>query len=834
MGMPNQGVLPMGAKPPQPTQMGPGQMRRGNMTVNNLPPQERQRLQQAAINRFNSLSEAEKNHYRQLAMQKLNPQQIHMLNSKGQDAALYYIQQTLVSQILQKMNAPQNGGMNPMQIQAQQQAQQRQAQQQQAQQQAQQQQVQQQQQQAQQQAQQQQQQQQRSANAGGQQAGQATANGDLGPFSNVELMNQQKAGMMAQEAGQMVVPASAAGRNATPQPVGGAPAPGQPGVQQGTGQAGRPQQPPLNMQQNQQMQMDQAAQKTQASIRAQAQAKQMQGQPGGLGGPGAISQSPGMNTLNAPVQRPPVAMGQQMPQGNPNMGAGMNMQLNQGNPRMQPGQQMPNRNNLMAIMMRNLGPDQQQTLRMLPPEKQNEVLGKWLMANNRQQMANQPQAPAQLGQFGQGNPMAQFTPGGNMTPQPGGNMPGGNSQNPTLVQQHLNRMRPTAPGQPPMPVDASSAAAFMDAVDLPPAVAAQIPQLPPAIKKWGQLKQWMIQNNANPVAQNKILSLQQMQFQRMVNAQRVQAGGGAHLPPGTQPQGPQGPMGGQVQPHNANAAIQQALQNVTISPQEIQSARQASEKFKGWKEEDVRHYLLQVKQHQLRNRLMPPRQQQQQQPQQPMAQNQPGQAGHLGQPGQPSQIPPVPPVQVPAAAPPAPQRPPSTTAESSVSAAPAKPSKPVSANRPTPQPNASSIPQRPAKRGSDDVDTTNSTPAAAQRPPSQPGQTGPPRITPAQLAAMSPEQRQKYEQFLKARQAQAAPQNQDIERLRTISNEASRQCREETLPDVPMSPQQHMEMTRDAQHMLGEIRKVAKLLTKWYSLTHDDMRARQYFVTVSL
>ncbi|KAK6193064.1 hypothetical protein LQW54_012849, partial [Pestalotiopsis sp. IQ-011] len=695
----------------------------------------------------------------------------------------------------------------------QQQQQQQQQQQAQQQQQQQQQQSQQQVQQQQQQRQQQQQQQQSAANAqganpGGQQAGAAAA-GDLGPFSNVELMNQQKAGMMAQEAGQMVVPASAAGRNATPQPVGGAPAPSQAGGQQGTAQAGRSQQPSLNMQQNQQLQMDQAAAKTQAQIRAQAQAKQMQGQPGGLGGPGAISQSPAMNTLNAPVQRPPVAMGQQMGQGNPNLGP------NQVNPRPPPGPANNNRNNLLALMMRNLGPDQQQTLRMLPPEKQNEVLVKWLSSRNQQQqMAGQPQAQAQLGQFAQGNPKAQFTPGGAMGPQPGGNMPMGNAQNPALVQQQLNRMRPNAPGQPAMQADPNTAGAFMDSLDIPPAVLQQIPQLPPTVKKWGQLKQWMIQNNVNPGTQAKILNFQNLQFQRMLS-QRAQAAGGAQVLPNAQTPGPQGQghVVGQMQSQNMGATLQMALQNVTVSPQEIQNARAASDKFRDWNEETVRQYLIQVKQHQLRNRLNG-------RPQVPTGQQ------------QPSPMPPVPPGPI-TAAPQPPQRPQSTVAEPPVAAVSVKPPKPAGGNRQTPQQNPSAIPQRPAKRGSDDVvDVTSSTPAPAQRPPSHAAQKAAPRFTPAQVASMPPEQRLKYEQFLKSRQAQA-PQNgnEDVERLRKIGGEVQRQCQQEVLPDVPTTPQQHMEMTREAQHILSEMNKVAKLLGRWYSFTHDDNRVKQYFTT---
>jgi hypothetical protein len=146
-------------------------------------------------------------------------------------------------------------------------------------------------------------------------------NPDFGSFmGNMENLaaQQQQQGVMAQEAGQMVVPASGAPRNGTPQPgvmpglpmnvndQRGATNPN-PRVQQ--------QQQILNAQQVQQQRLQHAVQQqqqqqqsqAQARLNAQAKAQQiaLQGQPGGMGpGPMPPQQSPAMGTLNTPLRTP--------------------------------------------------------------------------------------------------------------------------------------------------------------------------------------------------------------------------------------------------------------------------------------------------------------------------------------------------------------------------------------------------------------------------------------------------------------------------------------------------------------------------------------------------
>lgn len=115
---------------------------------------------------------------------------------------------------------------------------------------------------------------------------------------------------------------------------------------------------------------------------------------------------------------------------NPNLGP------SQGNPRSQSMLTSENRDNLLAVMMSDIRPDQQRIVLGLPIEKQNEVLVKWLSFQDQQQRkADQPQAQAQLGLHAQGNHKTQFNPEGNVTPQPVGNMPIGNVQNHAPMQQ---------------------------------------------------------------------------------------------------------------------------------------------------------------------------------------------------------------------------------------------------------------------------------------------------------------------------------------------------------------------------------------------------------------
>ena len=199
----------------------------------------------------------------------------------------------------------------------------------------------------------------------------------------------------------MVVPASSVpGRNATPQPMPGAQGQHPGGNQAGPNQPGRPVQQSFNFQQAQQMKMDQAAAQSQAQIRAHSQAKQMQGQPGGLGGPGAVSQSPGMNTLNTPVRRTPVE-GQPMGQVGGPFGQTLDPRFNQNaqRPQMPMGANV-DREQILQQILASVPNEKRQQLMSLPVNRLNEVIGNWQAGRPLgQQMPGRPQPQQQGGQL---------------------------------------------------------------------------------------------------------------------------------------------------------------------------------------------------------------------------------------------------------------------------------------------------------------------------------------------------------------------------------------------------------------------------------------------------
>ncbi|ORY70067.1 uncharacterized protein BCR38DRAFT_98988 [Pseudomassariella vexata] len=790
MGMPNASAHAM-----HPNQQAM-QMRPQGPQINNLSPQDRAKIQQIAMARLTQSTEAQKNQMRIAMQAQIPPQHIQQLQNNNQDPLLFWISQQLLRNHVKSMNAAGNQGAMQMQPQ------------------------------------------QRPMNPSGQQP--VPPGTDLAGFSNVDIMNQQKAGLMAQEAGQMVVPASGGpGRNATPQPVGSVHGANAGNNQPGPNQVGRP--PHIQQQQQQQLHMmqqqamDQAAQKSQVQIRAQAQQK-MQGQPGGLSGPGAVSQSPAMNTLNAPVPRPPVAMNQverqgQMTQGNAPFGQNMNPQFNQ-NQRLQMGGGNINPNQqVIQNMLGQMPPQVRQNLQNMPPQflqgLQNvpphvlakfqnnpEELHKFIM--QRAQMAGRPQP--QPGQFTPPNPMSQFPPGNNAGQQQQGNM-NMNPQNPLIVQQHLARIRGNQ-GRPPMPGDSATTAAMADSMEVPPSVLQKLQgSVPPEVKKWSQLKQWMAQNSYSQQLQHQLSQIQTAQFTSVIRA-KAQAGQNQMAQQtGVQPQVPPGP-GTQLQQQSANvAAFNNALQNVNVSAQEIQSARTRHEKMRNMPDDQIRNYIVQMKQQQIQKKWS--------------AQM----AGHPSQSSQPPQ-PTSTPIHQPAAGPGSAQRPPNAGADQPGSVAPARNNKPQPPNRPTQGASPAMGPKGGIKRPSSDdvVEVPNPSSTPVQRPASRQSQ-----LTPTQIQNLSADQRAKYEQFLKNRQMiqtqqqqqqQQQPQQQnseDINRLRAIGQEEQRSSLAEVLQDIPMSAADYADMAQKIKNSSAEMSKIAKGLGRWYTMTHDDARARMFF-----
>ncbi|KAI0971143.1 hypothetical protein F4678DRAFT_479508 [Xylaria arbuscula] len=767
-----------------------GQMRQMGMQAGmaNLSAQEQTRARQLAIAKFNTLTEPVRGQYRTTVVTKLGPHVVAQLQQEGIDPLLYFYQSQFHVQMSASKGQPGVGqpGM-PMQGH-----------------------------------------QQRPMNQPGQQhpAGQ---NGEFGPFANVEsIMNQQKAGLMAQEAGQMVVPASnGAGRNATPQPLGSVP-----NANQGIGQPALPHQLPQQFNGHQpaqqQIKMDQRAAQTQAQIRAQAQAKQMQGQPGGLNGPGGASQSPAMNTLNAPVNRMP--MGVIQGDGHPQMGQG-NVPFRQQmmDPRFnQTGQRTPmgpnanmNRNAMLHNILAQMPADIRQQIMSLPQEKMPEMIMKWHNTRNGQ-TPGRPQP--QMGQAGSGNPIAQsmtqFAPGNNNLGQHQNLGLPMNQQNQLMMQQQINQIR--NPNAPQGPMDRNI---LMDNMVVPPKILEQLRLTPqgaasPEVKKWGQLKQWLAQKNFPQNGIQNLLNVQNAQFQSYVKANPALVAAANSQPPqpnqpqqGIQPRGQPNPQMGQPMPNMPSAIPANA-----VTATELQAAKKY-EKFKGWPDDRIRMVLFQMKMQALKGRV---------------AGQVPGQPAQGTQVSQPSQAGTVPAMQS-ANGPAVPQKQQNTGPETSTAS-------PVGQARNIKQPQtnqgASNVAAAPTaktgtKRPMPDETTEGHNPSRtpAQRPQSQQLHTTQiPHLTHEQLASMPAEQRQKYEAMVKSRQSAApAPAPEEVQRLKAIGQEQHIVAMKEQLPDIPMTPEQYQDMAQRVQATCGEMNKISRILTRWYSMTRDDARAKLFF-----
>ncbi|KAI1206546.1 uncharacterized protein F4807DRAFT_224100 [Annulohypoxylon truncatum] len=794
MGMGGPGGLSM-----NPSQQGM-QMRAqmpGHPAMASLSAQDRTKVTQLALARLNQTGEPQRTQLRMMLQTKLSQQQLQSLQQENMDPVLFFFQNQILQAWKGQAGANAGGNQAAMQMQAQQ----------------------------------------RQMNQSRQQMAGVT-NGEFGPFSNVEsIMNQQKAGLLAQEAGQMVVPASnGPGRNATPQPMGGVQGPN-PGNHPGPNQPGIPNQmqQQFNLPQAQQLKMDQRAAQSQAQIRAQAQAKQMQGQPGGLNGPGPISQSPGMNTLNTPVRRTPIGMGQG--DGQPQMGQpsgpfaqGLDPRFNQGNQRPPMG---GNPNNIIASIMNQMTPEQRQIFLSMPPEKKNEVLMKWSGGSRPGQMAGRGQP--QPNQFAQNNPMAQFGPVNNVGQQPNPNMPM-NAQNQMLLQHQLNRMRNTMHNQN-RPQGSPDTNAFMDSMDVPPRILEQIrgsQPIPQEIKKWAQLKQYLMQKNVPQAMMQQLQTVQNNQFQAILK-QRAAAGNQMpqpNMPPqGSQPPNAQMPMGA-----NPGANVG-SFPGITITAQEMQSARN-HERFKGLSDDKLRAALFQMKLNSIRSKVTG-----QVSGQGGQAPNVSMQTPHTSQPGNANIATSAP----PAAAPNVLQQrhqnaglDPNATGP----AVPARNNRQPQNNRPQP-PQPTAPPQKTGmKRASTDdvVEVPNPSSTPVQRPPSQQAKASGNasqtlQLSAAQLATLSPEQRAKFEAMVKNRQAAAAGgagvqqshMSEEMQRLKAIGQEEHMTAAKESYHEIPMSVEQYQDMGQKIQSMVGEMSKISKILGRWYTLTRDDNRARMFF-----
>jgi hypothetical protein len=268
-----------------------------------------------------------------------------------------------------------------------------------------------------------------------------------------------------------------------------------------------------------------------------------------------------------------------------------------------------------------------------------------------------------------------------------------------------------------------------------------------------------------------------------------------------------------------------------VTPQEIQALRQQHPRLQGASDDMIRKLAIKIK----GENYLKSAQGKQNAANQAMA-SQP-QQGSAPQAPAPMAQPEVTPTVKPAPNQAATQKPqnsaPTANAEMVNAATGAKNNRPNQQNRSAPQPSPAAG-QKSLKRPSpEDGDAATQNNVAMQRQASQqaqrpPGQ-GPAMLTQEQLARLSPEQRAKYEQMLKARQLQMTPE--DVNRLKMLAAEEERNQKQH--PGIPMNPAERNDILEKLQRVGGELNKMGRAMGKWYAISRDDNRARIFFRQVS-
>jgi hypothetical protein len=676
-----------------------------------------------------------------------------------------------------------------------------------------------------------------------------------------DIRNEQQMGLLAQQAGQTVVPASSApGRNATPGVMAGMPPQHTQGNQQGPNQAQRTPQ----LQQTfgmPQVKVDPTAAQVQAQPGMRPVAgRPMSGQPGGMANPNAppqASQSPAMNTLNAPMRQPPIPMGQgqgnghPMNQANAPMAPTLNPQFNHQNNTRPPSLQGNMNNQAMAGMMPNLGAE----------------------ANNNMGFY------AKMQPGGAANGAFQGPKQGLMAGIPGQAQPGvmNAANQATLVNANQkgngamqSAAQPATMQQPKQPsnerdqqffayAQSPQGRAQMNNMEVPAPILAQLRNIVPAeTRRWAQLRQFFQANPAvmHPQLQGRLNQMQMMQFKNAWE-KRIQAaaalgpqGPNANIPPqlaqqlGFQPQPL--PPGGSYPPHLSH-----------VTRQELEAARKDA-RFHGVSDENAMGALRRMKMDHYAKKAW---EQYSQTAQQRGNMNLPGGVQKPGVPvpqtptSQQGGVMPTPQPNAmqgvqhqanqpkPAGAP-APELPaaPAKQARQPPNPSPAPASK--SLKRPNPD-EASEVPaqpnsavQRPAPQSETRPAPSGSKPTMEQLMKLSPEQLA--KISPEQLARLTPEQQKAIAS--RSRQGHSAV---IIARLRALAHDGHRLAHEEIKQQQqlqlqglwkPMSPMVVNETRVKLAQAVEKINllRVGQLIARWYNHTKDDSRARMFFKIVCL
>ncbi|SPO01167.1 uncharacterized protein DNG_03914 [Cephalotrichum gorgonifer] len=768
MGMAGPGGQPMGPNGQMMGMMagrqGQGQGRPQPANPNGpsgLSAQDRIQVFERAQKQFNSMSDAQKNQLRTNTINRLAPEHLQAIQSQGKDPALFLLQQQMAHEALKaKAAAASPMNMNPNSAQAAQAAMLRQRQ---------------------------------ISQQGGMNASPHPMPANYGQFEN--LINQQKAGMMAQEAGQVVVPASnpQGGRNPNqPQGMGHMPNLTMQHTQANLGQA------PQSQPDQRQMGMDQ-----------QQMLHQGQGKQGG--GPqqgGMASQSPGQPAPNRPPGEQGMEAGQGMAQGGAPFNSGLDPRFNQVQRPSPAG--MPNNALANSPLFAGLTQDQQRLFMNLPTNKQIEFLQR---ANQQKNMA--PRPGGQPGLMNQGNGQ-----GGNISMMaPGGGM-----------------MNNVGPGQVPNLPPVNQAMA--DNMDVPPQIVAAL-KMNPEPKTWRDLKQMCAQNPAMQPHMQKLFNWQRQQYFALLQrpAQQGQA------QPGMGGQGMPNQAGGQMMnrpqgmPMNMGN-LQHNLQQIHVSDQDIALLRASEPKVSQMSDDEVRAYIANMKmvqfarrqqlQQQLHQQQLAQQQQaavssttmqahpsagatpmQQQQTQQQLAQQQ------LHPP--PQSQPPLPGAS-PAGQGPGAQganQPPKKTAKKAGNQKQPATKSPAPAQKGVKRPFSEDTAEMQAQKNA-----PNNQRAGVQQVQGQPSGVLPP-------GADQRAQAQKQQQMAAA----GRDQSEDTKRLKAIAEAENRRVAQEPIIEVSLTPEQRVEHLSKIVTLAREVGRTGKAVTKWYGLQRDDERAAIYFHT---
>ncbi|KAI5242877.1 hypothetical protein E4T43_04510 [Aureobasidium subglaciale] len=516
-----------------------------------------------------------------------------------------------------------------------------------------------------------------------------------GPIDFSSFAGQQADAMKMADQGQLVVPASNNNMGMDPAPANMANMGQmnmQPALQNNQQQiqnmmAQRQQQTHAQMRNNQMQQQAHAQAQARNAAQQQAQQQMLRGQPGGLNTTQPPQQSPAMSMLNRPMappgqpaQTPSQPRAQAAPQLNQQMNPQMMAQFSQqiaNNPNPFP----TSKPDLQLPANMQFPPGVREKIQGMPPEKQLEIIQKIRNTQQQQQQsANQVHAAQQM-------MMNNMTPGVPMTQQG--------------LQTGAMGMPPQAPPNPQQQMAMGMSGATnhqqvqqrlmmqrqreMDAKDFPPKLMNDTCAVPPNVKTWGQLKEFVQQNQQSlpPGVMDKVRKMQLFVIQKQQEVAANNANGmpGIQMPgqtptaPGPNqappaqmvPQAPQ--MGANPGMPNMNQHPQNTynLDNMplpAVTDQELQVFKARYTNTQGWSTEQLRVTVGKMK---LQSQLAKQQQQQQQQQQNPamvqqqqqmIAMRQAQMQQQSGAPGMPAQNPMAPtvPQMGPQSAPMQPQR----------------------------------------------------------------------------------------------------------------------------------------------------------------------------------